>query len=336
MLALIAQGTGGGTGRYARELITRLGNECFPIYGVKLDGIMASYAASLPIMTGKVLSVRDRATLIHDTNAYAPVILPRGGRAKKVMTWHDIFPLLYGNWADRALFSISLKNYQRTSALIYNSEETGHDLRAYLERRSLLDSSKAERVIPLGVADSFLRVEPFYGPRSDFAFVGLIHNRHKDLRSLLRVFSAISRERDCRLHVFTSREDSVIVNRATEKSEIKKLVMLHVDATDEELALSLSRMVALLHVVKAEGFGLPILESLAVGTPVLIPSWSRVPKVTSLYAYVGDEESLVDKAVQLLDSPRPAERVATAYARSFTWDRTVKETKRFYDEIVSL
>ncbi|WP_449462489.1 glycosyltransferase [Tardisphaera miroshnichenkoae] len=332
-VAIAAQGFKGGTGRYAKELIKRLNGAYAPVLGVEAGGGLTSYALSFPIMSARALALKERVDLIHLTSSYVPMALPAG--AKAVMTWHDLFPLEYGGIADRGLFLLSMRNYEKASGMIFNSEETREELRAYAEAREVWDASKLERVIPLGVAEAFLKVDPFSSERSDLAFVGLVHNRHKDLTGLMRVFSRIRKERDCALHVFTSRADSRLVLSESEKFGVRRSVVIHADLSDGLLAHALSRVAALLHVVKAEGFGLPILESLAVGTPVLVPSSARIPKVTSAYAMVADENGLVDRAIELLDKRRHAGSAAVSYARGFTWDKTVEMTVAFYQNFES-
>ncbi len=332
-VAVAAQGFKGGTGRYAKELIKRLDGSYVPILGVEAGGGLTSYALSFPIMSTKALALKRSVDLIHLTSSYVPLALPAG--AKGLITWHDLFPLEYGGVADRALFLLSIHNYERASGIIYNSEETREELRAYAEAHEVWDASKLESVIPLGVADAFLKVDPFSSERSDLAFVGLVHNKHKDLTGLMRVFSEIRKERNCKLHVFTSRADSGLVLSESERFGVRHSVVIHADLSDDLLALALSRVAALLHVVKAEGFGLPILESLAVGTPVLVPKSARIPKITSAYAVVADESTLVDQAVELLDKHHHAGSAAISYARGFTWDKTVKMTVGFYQGLES-
>ncbi|MGC8670347.1 MAG: glycosyltransferase [Thermoprotei archaeon] len=332
-VAIAAQGFKGGTGRYAKELINRLGRSYALLLGVEAGGGLTSYALSFPIMSARALALKGHVDLIHLTSSYVPMALPTGARA--VMTWHDLFPLRYGSAADRALFHLSMRNYRRALGMIYSSEETRDELRAYAESHEVWDGSKLQSVIPLGVAEAFLRVDPYSSERSDLAFVGLVHNKHKDLTGLMRVFSYIRKRRDCRLHVFTSRADSRLVWSESEKFGVRRDIVLHVDLSDDLLALALSHVAALLHVVKAEGFGLPILESLAVGTPVLVPSSARIPRVTSAYATVADESGLVDHAIELLDNPHHAGVAAVTYARGFTWERTVKKTMDFYQDLLS-
>ena len=88
-----------------------------------------------------------------------------------------------------------------------------------------------------------------------------------------------------------------------------------------------------------EGFGLPPLEAMACGTPVIASMASSIPEV------VGDAGLLVapdnvrgwyDAAVSVLTSELHAvalRRSGLARASSFTWQRTARQTRDVYREV---
>ncbi len=86
-----------------------------------------------------------------------------------------------------------------------------------------------------------------------------------------------------------------------------------------------------------EGFGLPVLEALATGTPVVasdLPVLREVGGVHASYAPVGDAEAFADALRTVLDAPGdPLAR--RAHAAGFTWAASAEGHRRAYTLAVS-
>jgi glycosyltransferase involved in cell wall biosynthesis len=89
-----------------------------------------------------------------------------------------------------------------------------------------------------------------------------------------------------------------------------------------------------------EGFGLPVLEAMACGTPVLTSDVSSLPEVAgdaALLVPPTDVEAIADGLTRLLDdaalrsdlAARGLHRVA-----AFSWERCARETLAVYTSIV--
>jgi glycosyltransferase involved in cell wall biosynthesis len=89
-----------------------------------------------------------------------------------------------------------------------------------------------------------------------------------------------------------------------------------------------------------EGFGIPVLEAMANGIPVLTSNRSALPQVAGDAALIVDpydSDALSSALKQLIESdPLKAELRAAGLERAklFSWDRTVLETYRVYSELV--
>lgn len=263
-----------------------------------------------------------------------------------ITTWHDnrvftrsdtvkFFSRSY--YRDRAVKRISLENYRKSDAIVSVSSKTEKDLKGYLQKHGLFDDRKRYFVVNEGIDDKFLRQRVWKGERKDFGYIGAIHQRHKNLSGLLELFNEIAEEkRRVRLHVFTLSPDAESILRR-EMGLFANLsssnVILHHRATDEEILEYLPRFVAYLHLSKMEGFGLPIMESLAVGTRVLILDKSNIPDEVRRYAFRSGMEGLVNEASRLIENPSPASAAAVSYARGFTWEKTALKTVEIYNKM---
>jgi glycosyltransferase involved in cell wall biosynthesis len=88
-----------------------------------------------------------------------------------------------------------------------------------------------------------------------------------------------------------------------------------------------------------EGFGLPPLEAMASGTPVVVSNVSSLPEVVGDAAVLVDPhdiDSIVDGLRSVLTNPARAEdmrRKGLERAREFSWERSVARTLEVYRRI---
>ena len=91
-----------------------------------------------------------------------------------------------------------------------------------------------------------------------------------------------------------------------------------------------------------EGFGLPVLEAMACGTPVITSSVSSLPEVAGSAAITvdpGDTVALADAMGQVLgDAALRADmrQAGLLQAKRFSWDRTALETAAVYRQVLGL
>jgi glycosyltransferase involved in cell wall biosynthesis len=107
-------------------------------------------------------------------------------------------------------------------------------------------------------------------------------------------------------------------------------IVFHNGVTDHEYGELLEAATALVTVSLDEGFGLPIVEAMAVGTPVVlsdIPIFREIAGDAGSFAPATDADA-VARAVKALEDPtewRARSAASLEQARTFDWDRSAAE-----------
>ena len=108
---------------------------------------------------------------------------------------------------------------------------------------------------------------------------------------------------------------------------------------DPDLAAVMAAATAVVVPSRAEGFGLPVVEAMAVGTPVITstdPALVEVGSDATLTAPVGDVPALATAITDLLDQPALRSAMADrglARARAFSWERTASVLWDLYRDL---
>ena len=104
-------------------------------------------------------------------------------------------------------------------------------------------------------------------------------------------------------------------------------LVVHDGVSDEEYAALLDRATALVSASRDEGFGIPLVEAMGRGTPVIvsdIPIFREIGGQTALYATVGDAQAFAARITELLEPGEWERRSAAAPAEAsrFDWSRS--------------
>ena len=216
-------------------------------------------------------------------------------------------------------------------------------------------ADKPLRVVPMGVDERFFSTgiaEPDrralcerYGlPARYFICVGALQPR-KNLPFLIDVMAYL-RER----HTQFSDVMLVLVGRETRQAQgirarvrecgLDGAVLYLGYVPDDELPVILSGAQALLFPSLHEGFGIPVLEAMASGTPVVAAATGALPEVVGEAGFLlspTDVAAWVETLVCLLTEPgvgRALRQAGLERARSFTWRSTVLKTVDIYIEML--
>ncbi len=109
---------------------------------------------------------------------------------------------------------------------------------------------------------------------------------------------------------------------------------------DAELAALYASCAVFAYPSLYEGFGLPVLEAMACGAPVVTSDLSSLPEVAgdaALLVDPRDPAALGAALARLLADPAERSRLSAAgraRAATFTWERTARETLAVYDAVL--
>ena len=275
-----------------------------------------------------VLPFKKGALLFCPANT-APFFVPKS--KKVVLTLHDVAFLRYGEsfsplfkWYYRLIVP---HNLRRADSVITISEASKKEITA-----AYPFAEKKIEVIPLGIGGHFT-VMPEITKEKMLLYVGSLNPR-KNFASVIKAFLQLERS-DYRLVIvgnFTSHftHDSSTLKVLETAEKHPRIDMLpHIG--NMELAGLYSRAALFLFPSYYEGFGLPPLEAMACGTPVIVSSISSMPEVCGDAALYCDPHSIDDiasKISQLLadESLRSVMREkGLAHVKKYRWEAAAQK-----------
>jgi glycosyltransferase involved in cell wall biosynthesis len=94
---------------------------------------------------------------------------------------------------------------------------------------------------------------------------------------------------------------------------------------------------AYLHTSEYEGFGLPVLEAMSCGVPVIASNKASIPEVVDDCGLLLDFDTLnyrdtIGELYSLIDGG--LDSAALERSRGFSWERTAKKTFDVYEELL--
>lgn len=305
---------------------------------------------------------RERIDVFHSPNYMIPfAAFPRGraGRTRAVVNIHDVIPLLFPHHAPRSLKSRLFFLYRGLMNEVARRADlivTGTDAsRADGLRMLPIPPERASRVItvPDGVSARFTPPPGGLLPRKDPAdaatgrsclYVGRA-DPYKNLDGLIRAFAKARAALPfpLRLVIAGPRDDRYPEAPALARElGVADQVVWTGYLSDEELIRHYREADLLALPSRYEGFGLPVIEAMACGTPVLCSTASALREIAGGAAVLADPDDIDGLARgmgDLLLKPELARRLVQAgFARAaaFSWEQTAARTLDVYKQAAAL
>lgn len=274
------------------------------------------------------LYLRLDSSLLHVTNQ-DDMAVPFFPERKLVVTIHDIFPHVeeYAGPVYSAAAALYVRQIEKhADKIIAISEFT---------REQLLENTEIGRdrieVIYQGVnLDKFSPDNGEIEHDNYYLHVGSEIPR-KNIEGLIRIFSKI-KEKDAEAKLLRVGEMSKEAKKGMEDQDLEEGedVIYYSGISDDRLVALYSNAQKLLFPSHGEGFGRPMLESLACGTPVI--AYNRKPMSEVLPEEMlcdGEEQEFVETALNLEISRDKCREIAEEY----TWEKTARKTIEVYKRL---
>lgn len=254
-------------------------------------------------------------------------LVPPPTRSPVVLTCHDVLPITHPHLYERRYRRLSRRHVRalaRADAVVTTCESTATEIVdvAGIDRGRIVVASPGRRTVADAAAASTFHA----GGRPSILYVGAITPR----KGLHRLVAALARMTDPP-PLLVAGPDGMAADtvHAAIDETLRARPSIEIDwrgrVDDDELARLLAGATVLCHPSEAEGFGIPVLEAMGAGTPVLAADIAPVREiggdavalapVHDLDAWAGALEAL------LADPDRRAAMAGAGRARSepITW-----------------
>lgn len=258
--------------------------------------------------------------IYHGLSHELPVNLAKRG-IKTVVTMHDLIFLRYPEYfprIDRFFYERKFKQAcQDADAIVSISEQTSQDLVKFLKA----DAKKIQLVYQdchpiFRLAISSTELTAFKDKHALSAPYIYVSGSFEKRKNHIRVLEAYAQLPSDRPHlVFAGNKNAYLQEMLKLANKLELADEIHVlqNLPFDELPALYAGAVFTAYLSEFEGFGLPVLESMAVGTPVLTSNISSMPEVGGnavLYAPPTDVEAIaMQMRLLLFDEERKSELV---------------------------
>ncbi len=369
MLKILVDATGitnklGGVGRYSYQLLQAFSridsannywvllqnglSENHPVWQLASDKIhliptkLPAIGPKRQIQFARYYSKMD-VEVFHCLNSFSPLF----HRYPAVITIHDIKYLKYPTWLSGIsrikswyLKLSTIMGARKAKRIIAVSKSTKRDLIEFVgvnenkidviyEAAEPFNDSIVEKRLP----DDFAFTKPY------LFFLGE-KRPHKNIEGLIRAFALFKSKYDrwnTKL-VITGREYSNYRNylAKTQELSLENDIFYTGLVPDDQLALLYFNAEIFIFPSFYEGFGLPILEAMQHGTPVITSNTSSMPEIAGNAALIIDpynEEEIADAILRIMKSSTFANKLREkGYERvkQFSWEKTAQATLDVY------
>lgn len=240
-------------------------------------------------------------------------------KAKKVTTYHDVVPLKYPEWSHPKIVAVHKKRLilveKEIDMVIAVSEFTKKELievsKIPEKKITVVYEAAGEQFKPLPLEEAEQFKKKLKLPENFILSIGGIGER----RNLKRAKEA-------------AKDYNLVITGETMPA-----------IPDEQMPLLYNAASVLLYPSLYEGFGLPILESMACGTPVITSNLSAIPEVGGnavIYVKAENVEDISKNLKSVMSDEELRNEMRSKgleQAQKFSWKKAAQETRLIYENL---
>ena len=252
-------------------------------------------------------------------------------RAKQVTTVYDmtdeIFPKLFKGLFYYLYAYNKKKAILKADSIITISESTKRDI-------VNLYGIKGEKinVIYLGISSIFKSIGKNKPAKPFFLYVGYRYY-YKNFSFLLKTFSSWNKKNEYDLICLGGGEFNKTETKSIDDLNLNNTVKRIPNVTDTGLVSYYNNATALIYPSLYEGFGLPILEAIACGTPVIcsdIPVFKEIGGDCPIF-FQNDPADLIRCLDEVTDNTYKIPANSIEWVKQFSWQETITATMKVYN-----
>ncbi len=314
-----------GIGRYAQEVLSR-----FPLEEDQLLRLGRKWPIKHPLTPFYLArAIKQKQPDVFWSPGFIP---PAMSKVPFIFTIHDLIHLHFASKVHIAYYNFVIRPLSKQAFKILTDSE--YSRQEILEWANI--SQDQVLAVPIGVDGKFRPNCPKHNIGEPYVIYIGNRKRHKNIERLLRAFAASGLAKKIRLAI-SGRPDAKIIGLASKLNIYERLTFLGF-IQEEYLPAIYRGALALIYVSLYEGFGLPPLEAMACGTPVLTSNLTSLPEV------VGDAGMMVNpydvdaiarglqSIVEDSDLREDLRRKGLERVKVFTWERTAELTWQVISE----
>ena len=285
---------------------------------------------------------KNRVDIFHQPCFSLPLIF----RGKVIATIHDLIAIKFPRdipFFSRQFFSRWMPfSYRKADHVICTSLHTKQDLIAIAK----IPANKIS-VIPLAANDNFkpARIKSLLPKKFKIEYPYFLHvgtlNPRKNLIFLVEVFAEVVKKHPDHQLVLTGKKGwyfEALFEKIKELGIVQKVIFTDYISEDEKLSLYQNAFGFLFPSIY-EGFGLPPLEAMKCGVPVVASDVSSIPEVVSdagILVSPLDKAGWVSAVEQLIEKPQYRQNLIMKgfqQADKFSWRHTAEQTLAIYEKV---
>jgi len=260
----------------------------------------------------------------------APIFVPKN--KKLVLTIHDVAFKTFSDSISKFFYwyycFLIPRNIKRADIIITISEASKKEiLHFYPEAKDKIS------IIPLGI-DKKYKIESEVGKKKQILYVGSMNER-KNLVGVVEAFERLPENFGYNLVIvgnfFNTFTVSEKLQKTLKRAKKNSTVLFKQGLDDNALIYEYNVSNCLVFPSFYEGFGLPPLEAMACGTPVIVSNLSSMPEVCATAAVYVDPYNIEDikEKIQMLLKDKVLQekmiRKGLERVTQFTWEKAVQE-----------